>query len=119
MTKTVVKTKYQIEKENRERAIYDDFNELMKQPGAMATAVTDHLMKKYNLAIWAHHGMFASGEDFDLSFGLMHTAENSAEILVKMLSMQPNKRQTITPDNFRDLAKAFNVILPEEFLYEK
>jgi Holliday junction resolvasome RuvABC endonuclease subunit len=56
MTKTVVKTKYQIEKENRERAIYDDFNELMKQPGAMATAVTDHLMKKYNLharsSIW-------------------------------------------------------------------
>jgi Holliday junction resolvasome RuvABC endonuclease subunit len=56
MTKTVVKTKYQIEKENRERAIYDDFNELMKQPGAMATAVTEHLMKKYNLhapsSIW-------------------------------------------------------------------
>lgn len=56
MTKTVVKTKYQIDKEARERAIYDDFNELMKQPGAMATAVTDHLMKKYNLhsrsSIW-------------------------------------------------------------------
>lgn len=56
MTKTVVKTKYQIEKEARERAIYDDYNELMKQPGAMSTAVTDHLMKKYNLharsSIW-------------------------------------------------------------------
>ena len=60
-----------------------------------------------------------TGEDFDLTFGLMHTAEKSAEILVKMLSMQPNKRQTITPDNFRDLAKDFNVTLPEEFLYEK
>lgn len=89
-------------------------------PGGRDIAVaTSELMKKYNLAIWAHHGMFASGEDFDLTFGLMHTAEKSAEILVKMLSMQPNKRQTITPDNFRDLAKAFNVILPEEFLYEK
>ena len=89
-------------------------------PGGRDIAVaTSKLMKKYNLAIWAHHGMFASGEDFDLTFGLMHTAEKSAEILVKMLSMQPNKRQTITPDNFRDLAKAFNVILPEEFLYEK
>ena len=32
-------------------------------------------MKKYDLAIWAHHGMFAAGFDFDLTFGLMHTAE--------------------------------------------
>ena len=89
-------------------------------PGGRDIAVaTSELMKKYNRAIWAHHGMFASGEDFDLTFGLMHTAEKSAEILVKMLSMQPNKRQTITPDNFRDLAKDFNVTLPEEFLYEK
>lgn len=89
-------------------------------PGGRDIAVaTSELMKKYNLAIWAHHGMFASGEDFDLTFGLMHTAEKSAEILVKMLSMQPNKRQTITPDHFRDLAKDFNVTLPEEFLYEK
>ena len=89
-------------------------------PGGRDIAVaTSELMKKYNLAIWAHHGMFASGEDFDLTFGLMHTAEKSAEILVKMLSMQPNKRQTITPYNFRDLAKDFNVTLPEEFLYEK
>lgn len=89
-------------------------------PGGRDIAVaTSELMKKYNLAIWAHHGMFASGEDFDLTFGLMYTAEKSAEILVKMLSMQPNKRQTITPDNFRDLAKDFNVTLPEEFLYEK
>lgn len=82
-------------------------------------AATSELMKKYDVAIWAHHGMFASGEDFDLTFSLMHTVEKSAEILVKMLSMQPNKRQTISPQNFRDLAKDFQVTLPEEFLYEK
>ena len=45
--------------------------------------------------------------------------EKSAEILVKMLSMQSDKRQTITPDDFRHLAKDFGVTLPEEFLYEK
>ncbi len=76
-------------------------------------------MKKYDVAIWAHHGMFAAGEDFDLTFGLMHTVEKSAEILVKMLSMQPNKLQTITPNDFRNLAKDFKVTLPEHFLYEK
>ena len=53
-------------------------------PGGREIAVaTSELMKKYDLAIWAHHGMFAAGEDFDLTFGLMHTAEKSAEILVK------------------------------------
>ena len=89
-------------------------------PGGREIAVaTSELMKKYDLAIWAHHGMFASGPDFDTTFGLMHTAEKSAEILVKTLSMSPVKLQTITAQNFRDLAKDFNVTLPEEFLYEK
>ena len=80
---------------------------------------TSELMKKYDVAIWAHHGMFCSGEDFDLTFGLMHTVEKSAEILVKMLSMRPDKLQTITAQNFRDLAVDFHVSLPEKFLYEK
>ena len=89
-------------------------------PGGREIAIrTAELMKKYDVVIWAHHGMFCSGEDFDLTFGLMHTVEKSAEILVKILSMTPNKLQTITPDNFRSLAKDFKVSLPEEFLYEK
>lgn len=89
-------------------------------PGGREIAVaTSELMKKYDLAIWAHHGMFAAGEDFDLTFGLMHTAEKSAEILVKVLSMRPEKLQTITPQNFRDLAVDFKVVLPERFLFEK
>src|SRR5699024_8266679 len=67
-------------------------------PGGRDIAVaTSELMKKYDVAIWAHHGVFCSGEDFDLTFGLMDTVEKSAEILVKVLSMG-GKRQTITPD---------------------
>lgn len=89
-------------------------------PGGRDIAVaTSKLMKDYDVAIWAHHGMFCAGEDFDLTFGLMHTVEKSAEILVKVLSMTSNKRQTITPENFRDLAVDFKVTLPEKFLYEK
>lgn len=89
-------------------------------PGGRDIAVaTSRLMKKYDVAIWAHHGLFASGEDFDLTFGLMHTVEKSAEILVKVMSMRPDKLQTITPRNFRDLAVDFKVTLPQEFLYEK
>ncbi len=89
-------------------------------PGGRDIAVaTSELMKKYDVAIWAHHGMFCSGKDFDLTFGLMHTVEKSAEILVKVLSMTPHKLQTITAQNFRDLAPEFGVELPERFLYEK
>ena len=89
-------------------------------PGGREIAVeTSKLMEKYDVAIWAHHGMFAAGEDFDLTFGLMHTVEKSAEILVKTLSMTNVKRQTIKPDEFRELAKDFKVSLPERFLFEK
>ena len=86
-------------------------------PGGREIAVaTSRLMEDYDVAIWAHHGMFAAGEDFDLTFGLMHTVEKSAEILVKTLSMTDTKRQTITTDNLRQLAKDFGVTLPEKFL---
>ncbi len=89
-------------------------------PGGRDIAVeTSRLMEQYDAAIWAHHGMFCSGADFDLTFGLMHTIEKSAEILVKTLSMSPTKLQTISPQNFRDLAVDFKVTLPERFLYEK
>lgn len=87
-------------------------------PGGRDIAIaTSKLMNKYDVAIWAHHGMFCSGEDFDITFGLMHTVEKSAEILVKMLSIRPDKLQTITAQNFRDLAKDFKVKLQETFLY--
>ena len=61
--------------------------------------------------------MFAAGEDFDLTFGLMHTAEKSAEILVKMLSMRPDKQKLL--DELMEVSEDFNVTLSEEFLYDK
>lgn len=83
--------------------------------GAEIAEATSELMKKHDVVIWAHHGVFCSGEDLDLTFGLMDTVEKSAEILVKVLSMG-GKRQTISSDNFRDLARDFNVIILEEYL---
>ncbi len=89
-------------------------------PGGRDIAVaTSKLMEQYDAAVWAHHGLFCAGEDFDVTFGLMHTIEKSAEILVKVLSIRPDKLQTIEPEQFRDLAKDFHVVLPERFLYEK
>ena len=83
--------------------------------GAEIAEATSELMKKHDVVIWAHHGVLCSGEDLDLTFGLMDTVEKSAEILVKVLSMG-GKRQTISSDNFRDLARDFNVIILEEYL---
>lgn len=83
--------------------------------GAEIAKATSELMKQYDVAIWAHHGTFCSGEDFDLAFGLMDTVEKSAEILVKVLSMG-GKRQSITSGDFRRLAVDFRVTLPEKFL---
>lgn len=89
-------------------------------PGGRDIAVaTSEMMKKYDVVIWAHHGIFGSGEDFDTTFGLVHTVEKSAEIYVKVMSMAPKKLQTIKPDEFRNLAADFHVALPERFLYEK
>lgn len=89
-------------------------------PGGREIGVkTSEIMKEKDVAIWAHHGVFACGHDFDETFGLMHTVEKSAEILVKVLSMTNEKRQTITPQNFRDLKEPFNIELDEKYLYEK
>ncbi len=85
-------------------------------PGGREIGIaTAELMEKYNVAIWAHHGMFCAGIDFDTTFGLMHTVEKSAEIYFKVISAG-KVRQTITDQNLRDLAKAFHVNLREEFL---
>lgn len=93
--------------------------EWMVPGGSEIGLKTAELMKKYNVVIWAHHGMFAAGTDFDQTFGLMHTVEKAAEILVKVQSMGGQMLQTITSQDFRDLANAFNVNLCEKFLFEK
>ena len=80
---------------------------------------TSEIMKTRDVAVWAHHGMFVCGHDFDETFGLMHTVEKSAEILVKVMSMSDRKLNTITPDDFRALQGPFNIELPERYLYDR
>ena len=80
-------------------------------PGSVEIGLkTSKLMRKHDVVIWSHHGVFGSGESMDLTFGLMDTVEKAAEILVKVLSMGGIK-QTITEENISDLAKAFQIEL--------
>lgn len=80
---------------------------------------TSEIMKKQDIAVWAHHGAFCCGHDFDETFGLMHTVEKAAEVLVKVMSMSKTKLNTITPSQFRELNAPFGVHINEKYLYEK
>ena len=85
-------------------------------PGGRDIAVaTSRLMEEFDVAIWAYHGLFCSGADFDLTFGLMDTVEKAAEIVIKVLSTG-SKLEGITSDNLRAIARDFHLTLPERFL---
>lgn len=75
-------------------------------------------MKKYQAVIWAQHGLFVTGPDFDTAFGLAHTIEKSAEIYWRILATGQPLLQSITDEGLRAVAEAFGVKLPEEFLDE-
>lgn len=84
--------------------------------GADIARATSEKMKTYQAAIWAQHGLFVSGTDFDTAFGLAHTIEKSAEIYWKVLASGQPIRQTITDDALRAIAKDFGVCLNEAFV---
>ena len=87
--------------------------------GAEIALATSELMKEFDAAVWAHHGLFCSGPDFDTTFGLMHTIEKSAQIWVLAQAASGGKiRQTITDSDLRAIAREFGVTLNEKFLDE-
>ena len=86
--------------------------------GAEIALATCEKMKEFDAAVWAHHGLFASGPDFDTTFGLMHTIEKAAQIYVLALSCGQGIRQTIRDEGLRAIAKDFGVQLREDFLEE-
>lgn len=91
-------------------------------PGGKQIAIkTSQEMKEhgYNAVIWAHHGMFCSGTDFDQTFGLMHTIEKAAEIWIKVHSVVKVPRQSIPLQGLKDVGQAFGVKLNDSALYEK
>lgn len=45
----VFKTECQVEREKRDLAIYNEYNELVSVEGQSRTLVVEHLMKKYNI----------------------------------------------------------------------
>lgn len=86
-------------------------------PGCPEIALaTCKLMNDFDVVVWAHHGIFCAGTDFDNTFGLMHTVEKSAEIYMKILSTGKECLQTISDDGLRQIGKDFKVTIREDFL---
>ena len=72
---------------------------------------TAEKMKDFRLVVWAQHGIYGAGADLDETFGLIETAEKGAEIYMKTLPYPI--LQTITDENLKTIAKAFNVTYKE------
>jgi len=89
--------------------------EWMVPGGEEIAKATSKLMETYDVAIWAHHGIFVTGDSFDNTWGLAETVEKSAEIYVKVLSMGGIK-QTIPDDGFRALQEPYHVHVNPDFL---
>ena len=68
---------------------------------------TASLMPEYRTVIWAQHGIFCTGESLDETFGLIETIEKAAEIYMKVCDKKIY--QSISNDNLKELAKAFNL----------
>jgi rhamnulose-1-phosphate aldolase len=84
--------------------------------GAEIAKATGELMKEYGAAVWAQHGLFCSGADFDECFGLLHTIEKAADIYMRVTSSGQPILQTITDDNLRVIARDFGVEMNESLL---
>ena len=86
--------------------------------GAELAVATSELMKTYDAVIWAQHGLFCSGADFDSAFGLMHTIEKAADIYVRarLLNGGGDFANTISDDGLRAIGRNLGLGINEDFL---
>ncbi len=84
--------------------------------GAEIALETCRKMEEFEAVIWAQHGLFASGNDFDSTFGLMHCIEKAAKIYVLQHAMGMPELQTIPDDGLRAIGRKYNVNVREDFL---
>lgn len=75
-------------------------------PGGARIAVkTAELMGRHDAVLWAHHGLFCAGKDFDSAFGLMEAIDKAAEIQLRILSAGNRRLNTIGNELFLEVAR--------------
>lgn len=77
---------------------------------------TAHKLETYRTVIWPQHGIFATGSTIDEAFGLIETIEKAAQIWTIIQTQGGHIEQTITDQDLKDLAQAFNVTPHEGYL---
>ncbi len=89
-------------------------------PGGPAIAeATSDLMKTYSTAVWAHHGLFAAGPDFDTTFGLAHTVEKAAALYVAARAANGGSEDwlnKIEDKGLVDTCHDFNIAINQAFV---
>ncbi len=89
-------------------------------PGGAAIAeASSELMKTYDTIVWAHHGLFAAGPDFDTTFGLMHTVEKAAALYCGARAANGGSEDwlnKIEDKGLIDTCHDFNIAINEAFV---
>ena len=75
---------------------------------------TAEKMRTARLVVWAQHGIYGAGKDLDETFGLIETAEEAAEIYMKIAHLQ--LVNTITDEQMHLLEQRFGVKAREGYL---
>ncbi|MBC9131110.1 rhamnulose-1-phosphate aldolase [Frischella sp. Ac13] len=73
-------------------------------------------MEYCRVVIWAHHGIMGAGTSMDDAFGLVETVDKAADIYLQSASVTTGIKQSITTEQLKSLAKAFNVVPREGIL---
>ena len=68
---------------------------------------TAEKMKDHRCVVWTLHGIYGAGDDLDEAFGLIETVEKAA--MLYLMALPYPKKQVITDDNLREIAKGFHV----------
>lgn len=86
--------------------------------GADIANATCALMEDYEAAVWCQHGLFCSGATFDITFGLMHTIEKSAQLYLMARSANAGAEPNflISDDQLRAVCRDFGIAPNEDFL---
>ncbi|MDR0832440.1 MAG: rhamnulose-1-phosphate aldolase [Bacillales bacterium] len=79
-----------------------------------AGRLTSEKIKEYRLVMWALHGIYGVGNDFDEAFGLIETVEKAAELYLRTKAL--GEVNTIDNEGIRAIGKRYNLTLKEEFL---
>lgn len=89
-------------------------------PGSSEIArATSAKMACYPCVVWAQHGLFATGQDFDEAFGLAHTVEKAASLYVGARAANGGSEtfpNVISDDGLRLTCRDFGIVGNEGFL---